>query len=276
MVLTGRVPCPRGRSARVPTTRTEPRARRLGRGGRRRVLGRGSSTSAAPSSSRRREKGVRAAVTTALRGRRGTVDLAITDVAGRQVVHVGAGRPVRTASIVKLLVLRAAQARGPLTRTQRVLATRMITRSDNAATSRLWRMAGGNRAVARAAAAAGMTHTTQIPHLLMPWDSWRTTAQDQVRLLTSIARGRSVADRYTRSLMAKVIPQQRWGVGALAGATGAKNGWLPVQARWIVNSDGCVHTRGRTLCLSVLSAGSRTFAEGIRTVERAATAAVRA
>jgi hypothetical protein len=76
--------------------------------------------------------------------------------------------------------------------------------------------------------------------------------------------------------MAKVIPQQRWGVGALAGATGAKNGWLPVQARWIVNSDGCVHTRGRTLCLSVLSAGSRTFAEGIRTVERAATAAVRA
>jgi hypothetical protein len=213
-------------------------------------------------------------VTTALRGRRATVDLAITDVAGRQVVHVGAGKAVRTASIVKLLVLRAAQARGPLTRTQRVLAIRMITRSDNAATSRLWRTVGGNRAVARAAAAAGMKHTTQIPHLLMRWDGWQTTAEDQVRLLTSIARGRSAADRYTRSLMARVVPSQRWGVGSVRGATGVKNGWLPVRGRWIVNSDGCVHRGSRTLCLSVLSTGSRTFAEGVRTVERAAAAAV--
>jgi hypothetical protein len=178
-------------------------------------------------------------VTAALRGRRGTVDLAITDVAGRQVVHLAAGKPVRTASIVKLLVLRAAQARGPLTRAQRVLATRMITRSDNARTSRLWRMAGGNRAVARAAAAAGMKHTTQIPHLLMRWDGWQTTAEDQVRLLTSIARGRRAADRYTRSLMARVIPSQRWGVGSVPGATGVKNGRLPVQGHCIVNSDGC-------------------------------------
>src|SRR5206468_1430509 len=138
---------------------------------------------------------------------------------------------------VKLLVLRAAQAHGPLTATQRALATRMITRSDNGATSRLWRISGGNRAVARAAAAAGMTHTTQIPHLLMRWDGWRTTAEDQVRLLTSIARGRPAADRYTRSLMAKVIPAQRWGVGAVPGATGVKNGWLPVEGGWIVNSD---------------------------------------
>jgi hypothetical protein len=235
-----------------------------------------SSTTTPTSSSRRRDEAVRPAVTARLRGRRATVDLAITDAAGRQVVHVGAGRPVRTASIVKLLVLRAAQARGPLTRTERVLATRMIIRSDNAATSRLWRRAGGNRAVARAAAAAGMTHTTRIPHLAMRWDGWQTTAEDQVRLLASITRGRGAADRYTRSLMAKVVPSQRWGVGAVAGATGVKNGWLPVKGRWIVNTDGCVHQGSRTLCLSVLSTGSRTFAEGVRTVERAAAAAVRA
>jgi hypothetical protein len=60
-----------------------------------------------------------------------------------------------------------------------------------------------------------MKHTTQIPHLLMRWDGWQTTAEDQVRLLTSIARGRSAADRYTRSLMARVIPSQRWGVAAV-------------------------------------------------------------
>ena len=204
-------------------------------------------------------------MTTALRGRRATVDLAITDTAGRQVVHVGAGAPVRTASIVKLLVLRAAEARGPLTSTERALATRMITVSDNAATSRLWRISGGNSAVARAAAAAGMTHTTQIPHLLMRWDGWQTTAQDQVRLLASISQGRGAADRYTRWLMARVIPSQRWGVGAVPGATRVKNGWLPVNGRWIVNSDGCVRQGNRTLCLSVLSTGSGTFGEGIRT-----------
>jgi hypothetical protein len=121
-----------------------------------------------------------------------------------------------------------------------------------------------------------MRHTTQIPHLLMRWDGWETTAEDQIRLLVSITRGRSAADRYTRSLMAKVIPAQRWGVGALAGEVGVKNGWLPVQGRWIVNSDGCVHRGGRTLCVSVLSTGSLTFPEGVRTVERAAAAAVRA
>ena len=152
----------------------------------------------------------------------------------------------------------------------------MITRSDNAATTKLWRAAGRNPAVARAARAAGMKHTTRIPTRLTSWDGWRTTAQDQVRLLTSISPGRGAGDRWTRSLMAKVIPSQRWGVGSVPGATGVKNGWLPVEGGWIVNTDGCVKKNGRTLCVSVLSTGSRSFAQGIRTVELAAKAAVRA
>jgi Beta-lactamase enzyme family len=234
------------------------------------------STTTTVSAARRRDRAVRAAVTSALHERLATVDLAITAVAGRQVVHVGAGRPVRTASIIKLLVLRAVQARGPLTSTERRLATRMITRSDNAATGRLWRLSGGNSAVARAAAAAGMKHTTPMPRLLPRWDRWQTTAEDQVKLLVSISRGRGAADRYARTLMAQVIPSQRWGVGDLAGATGVKNGWLPVRGRWIVNSDGCARQAGRTLCLSVLSIGSRTFPDGVRTVRLAVAAAARA
>jgi hypothetical protein len=223
-----------------------------------------------------RARAVRAAVAAALEGRRGTVDLAITDVDGRQVVHAGRGTPVRTASIVKLLVLRAVQANGPLTRTERLLATRMITRSDNEATTRLWRANGRDRGIARAAAALGMTRTTRIPVLLMPWDGWRTTAEDQVRLLVAVTRGRDAHSRFTRELLARVVPSQDWGVGAVAGATGVKNGWLPVRSGWIVNSDGCVRRGQARLCLSVLSTGSRTHAEGIRTVERAAAAAVRA
>jgi hypothetical protein len=152
----------------------------------------------------------------------------------------------------------------------------MITRSDNAATTTLWRAAGRNPAVARAAKAAGMTRTTQIRTRLMRWDGWQTTAEDQVRLLTSISRGGGADDRWTRSLMARVIASQDWGVGAVPGATGVKNGWLPVEGGWIVNTDGCVKKGRRVLCVSVLSTGSRSFAAGIRTVELAAKAAVRA
>jgi hypothetical protein len=223
-----------------------------------------------------RESAVRRAVAAALKGRQGTVDLAITDVTGRQVVHAGAGQAVRTASIVKLLVLRALQARGSITNTERTLARRMITRSDNAATTKLWRAAGRNPAVARAAKAAGMKHTIRTATRLVSWDGWRTTAEDQVRLLKSISRGHGAGDAWTRSLMAQVIASQRWGVGSVPGATGVKNGWLPVEGGWIVNTDGCLKKRGHTLCVSVLSTGSRTFSKGIHTVELAAQAAVRA
>jgi hypothetical protein len=222
------------------------------------------------------ERAVRRAVLAALGGSRGAVELAITDVTGRQVVLVGSGRPVRTASIVKLLVLRAALARGPLDRTEEALARRMITGSDNAATTQLWRRVGRDRAVALAAAALGMKATTRIRVLFQPWDGWQTTAADQVRLLRAIATGRDAASRFVRTLMAQVVPEQAWGVGAVTGATGVKNGWVPVAGRWVVNSDGCVARQRTRLCLSVLTTGSRTFGEGIGTVERAAAAAVRA
>jgi hypothetical protein len=112
--------------------------------------------------------------------------------------------------------------------------------------------------------------------LFQPWDGWQTTAADQARLLRAVATGRDAGSRSTRSLMAQVVPEQAWGVGAVAGATGVKNGWVPVGRRWVVNSDGCVTRHRVRLCLSVLTTGSRTFAEGIGTVERAAAAAVRA
>jgi D-alanyl-D-alanine carboxypeptidase len=152
----------------------------------------------------------------------------------------------------------------------------MITRSDNAATTALWRASGRDRGVAGAAAALGLRDTTRVPVLLLPWDGWQTSAEDQVRLLRAIAVGRDAGSAFTRSLMAQVVAEQAWGVGAVPGATGVKNGWVPVRGRWVVNSDGCVAARGRRLCLSVLSSGSRSFGEGVRTVELAAAAAVRA
>jgi hypothetical protein len=76
--------------------------------------------------------------------------------------------------------------------------------------------------------------------------------------------------------MGQVDHGQAWGVGGVPGAVGVKNGWLPLQGGWIVNSDGCVRADGALLCLSVLSRGSRTMASGTTLVEKVAKAVVRA
>jgi hypothetical protein len=211
-----------------------------------------------------------------------SVDVALRKVSpfrSATVVTVRSGadeRPTRTASIVKLLVLRAVAARGTPSSTTRALAQAMITRSDNDATTRLWRAAGGNRAIAGQVAELELTRTTQIPALAQRWDGWQTTAADQVRLLARLQTGTDAGDRWARALMAEVVPAQAWGVGAVPGAVGVKNGWLPVKGRWIINSDGCVRSHGALLCLSVLTRGNRTMAAGTALVERVAKAAVKA
>jgi hypothetical protein len=211
-----------------------------------------------------------------------SVDVAVREVApfrSATVVAVPSGadeRPTRTASIVKLLVLRAVAARGTPSSTTRALARAMITRSDNGATMRLWRTAGGNRAIASQVAELGLTRTKKIPALAQRWDGWQTTAADQVRLLARLQIGTDDGSRWARALMGEVVPAQAWGVGAVPGVVGVKNGWLPVKGRWIINSDGCVRSHGALLCLSVLTRGSRTMAAGTALVERVAKAAVKA
>jgi hypothetical protein len=211
-----------------------------------------------------------------------SVDVAVRQVAplrSATVVAVPSGadeHPTRTASIVKLLVLRAVAARGTPSSTTRALARAMITRSDNDATKRLWRAAGGNTAIAAQVAELGMTRTRRIPALARRWDGWRTTADDQVRLLTRLQTGTDAGSRWARALMGDVVCAQAWGVGAVPGALGVKNGWLPVNGRWIINSDGCVRSHGMLLCLSVLTRGNHTMGAGTAVVKAVAEAAVKA
>ena len=67
-----------------------------------------------------------------------------------------------------------------------------------------------------------------------------------------------------------VEPGQRWGVsaGVPAGvAVAIKNGWLPVEKTWQINSDGYVHGNGRNYVVSVLTADNPSERYGIDTIE---------
>jgi hypothetical protein len=69
-----------------------------------------------------------------------------------------------------------------------------------------------------------MTRTTRIGPLAGPWDSWQTTATDQVRLLTRLWTDTDGGSRWARRLMGQVDHGQAWGVGGVPGAVGVKGG----------------------------------------------------
>ncbi|HYN30490.1 MAG TPA: serine hydrolase [Dermatophilaceae bacterium] len=186
-----------------------------------------------------------------------------------------------TASVVKVdvlaaLLLQAQNQDRPLTSAERGLARRMITASDNAATSALYRKVGRSAGLRRANERLGLTHTTPASS----WGLTRTTALDQARLVSELRDGRgplSPASRtYATGLMRAVVPGQRWGVSAAARSgekVALKNGWLPRSTeghRWIVNSVGRVTGKEVDVSIAVLSHGHRSQASGIATVEEVA------
>ena len=70
--------------------------------------------------------------------------------------------------------------------------------------------------------------------------------------------------------MTHVDPSQAWGISAGVSPraiVALKNGWLPVDAGWQVNSVGLVHGGGRNYAIAVLVDGASTQAAGIQTIE---------
>jgi beta-lactamase class A len=200
---------------------------------------------------------------------------------GEVFAHRGTTR-FETASVVKVdvlaaLLLRAQGEKRSLTATERALARRMITVSDNAATSALYRRIGRGAGLTRANARLGLTRTVPSPS---SWGLTRTTTLDQVALMSEFRDSRgplwSGNRAYGTTLMRSVVAGQRWGVSAPARPgekVALKNGWLPRSTegrRWIVNSVGRVTGPDVDVSIAVLSHGSRTQAAGIATVEEVA------
>jgi beta-lactamase class A len=216
----------------------------------------------------------------ALHGREGASALAIYDRRTRTHCEFQAGAHFDSASVVKVTVLAALlrqteEAHRKLTPHEVRLTTAMITKSDNDATTALWRRVRP-AGVQHFLSLAGMRHTVPGPH--GAWGLTQITAGDQLKLmelLTTDNRVLTAASRgYALGLMHRVVPDQRWGVpaGAPGGASvHVKNGWLPRKTNgWRVNSVGTFNGHGNDYGMAVLSTGSHTMDDGVTTVERAA------
>ena len=188
-----------------------------------------------------------------------------------------------SASIVKVTIvatlLRKARAEGrALSSSERTRARASITRSDNAATTAMWRSIGRGAGMQRFLTAARMTRT--VPGSGQYWGLTQVTADDELKLLAVLARDGVLTARergFLLGLMRDVVSSQRWGVpaGAPAKASVAnKNGWLPrATAGWRVHSIGQVSGGGRAYTLSLLSDHNSSWDAGITRLETLARAA---
>jgi hypothetical protein len=213
-------------------------------------------------------------------GRRGDVSAAVEDLhSGRTWVY-RPGHPEHTASIVKVdilaTLLHQRQDDGGLSAEDQELATGMIEQSDDDDATDLWNAVGGASAVQDFDDAVPMHHTTTN----IAWGLTTTTPQDQLKLLRTVLFAGPLLTRgsrdYEYGLMRHIIPFDTWGV--TAGPEGHakvafKNGWLPYDGSWQVNSIGSVRGAGRHYLIAVMTDGSATEGAGIDTIERIARAA---
>ena len=175
-----------------------------------------------------------------------------------------------SASVVKAMLM-AAYLNRPGVRRRELRAADMrllrpmVTRSNNAAASRV-RDIVGNDALARLAARAGMTRFAT--HAL--WGLSRITARDQTRLWLRFERfvARRHRDTAMRLLRA-IVPRQRWGVGRVRLPPGwqlhFKGGWG--SGRGLVDHQVALLTRGgRRVAVAVLTSGSPSHAYATETL----------
>ena len=140
-----------------------------------------------------------------------------------------------------------------------------ITVSDNAAAERLWDALGtgpgASHAADRELRAAGDVHTITEARRLRPGFTefgqtfWRL--DDQVRFVAGL--GCVPSGRRLLSLMGRIVPGERWGLGSAGVPARFKGGWGPGIAPgqgdgWLERQMGIVTVRGRPLAVTIASA----------------------
>lgn len=195
---------------------------------------------------------------------------------------VGAGRPVQELgtlsdgvawSTIKVPLALAVQMRGPTKRDEELIEA-ALTVSDNDASLALWERLGPPEAAAAAVeevlAAAGDAATKVESQVVRPGYTpfgqtcWSLAAQ--VQLMTALP-GLPHADAI-RALMRRVVPEQRWGLGALGEDVELKGGWGPdPDGRHVVRQMGIVGERGIALA-AIAADGS--FESGTAVLDRLA------
>lgn len=180
-------------------------------------------------------------------------------------------------AILGALLVRAQEAKRPLTAWENATAIPMIESSNNADATLLYNSVGGRPALARFMARVGMSHTIAGPGGY--WGLTETTAADEVMLMRAVAYPNSVLTTASRAyalwLMSHPDKDHRWGVsaGARPGEQFAqKTGSGPFTVyggKWAVHCMGRIWGGSRDLVIAVLTAGSPVKSVGVATVEQA-------
>jgi hypothetical protein len=188
------------------------------------------------------------------RARAGTVAFAVARP-GAPIRGINVNHRFFSASVVKamlaLAVLRDARDRD-LTASERALLRPMITVSDNAAASAVYRRVGG-AGLYRVASAAHMTRFADVGN----WADARITAADQARLFLRIDELAPERHRaYLRRLLASIVSWQRWGIAPVAEARDFhimfKGGWRTN----ISHQVALLERDGQRIALAVLTSGA--------------------
>ncbi|QTD98690.1 serine hydrolase [Streptomyces cyanogenus] len=216
-------------------------------------------------------------ITAALANRKGTVAVGLYDRSTKTTCTLRATSAYDSASTVKVTVLAtllwdAKKHNRYLTSTEQSLAKAMITRSDNTATSKLWKQLGMTK-IKGFLTAAGMTKT--VPGADGYWGLTRENVNDEQKLLKLVTARNSVlsdnARSYILKLMGQVVADQRWGTPAGAPSSVAvhvKNGWLQRSTHgWRVHSLGTFNGAGHDYMMTVLTQDNSTMSYGITTIQ---------
>ncbi|MET8633349.1 serine hydrolase [Streptomyces sp. NPDC004074] len=221
-------------------------------------------------------------ITAALSGRKGTVAVGLYDRSTKTTCSLRSTNAYDSASVVKVTVLAtllwdAKKHNRYLTSREVSLTTAMITKSDNNATSALWKQLGLTK-IKGFLSAAGMTRTK--PGANGYWGLTQINVQDEQKLLKLITAKNSVLSdnsrAYTLKLMGKVVSSQRWGTpaGAPSGVSvHVKNGWLQRATHgWRIHSVGTFNGRGHDYMITVLTQDNSTMSYGVTTIQNVAKA----
>ncbi|WP_051741178.1 serine hydrolase [Streptomyces xylophagus] len=221
-------------------------------------------------------------ITAALATRKGTVAVGLYDRTTNTTCTLRATSAYDSASTVKVTVLAtllwdAKKHDRLLTTRESTLAKAMITKSDNDATSTLWKQLGLTK-IKGFLTAAGMTQTK--PGANNYWGLTQETVTDEQKLLKLVTAKNTVLSDNSRAyilkLMNQVIAGQRWGTPSGAPSTvtvHVKNGWLQRSTHgWRVHSLGTFNGGGHDYMMSVLTQDNSTMSYGITTIQGVAKA----
>lgn len=207
--------------------------------------------------------------------RRGIVGVAVLNMRTGDIYSIRGSRAFPMYSTAKVPIMLGVLNK--VQREKRVVAhwedsliRAMIQHSDNNSATSLIVHAGGAPVVNRYLEAIGLANTT------MDNDSWgysTTTPQDMARLMAKLGNCtilNAELCHYALEIMRGVTPSQRWGVNAGPPETvsvALKNGWLPEDQGWAINSVGYVKGKQLRYAIAVYTRPNETKTYGIDTIE---------